>query len=342
MDNKQRKEFWDVLCSLDGNDIQNDKKLLMDKIVYPRYLFRYRDVSFSSLDSLRTNHLYFSSANYYDDPFDTFLHIDIEKIRTEFETNFASEEDICRLSNAFTSILDNSNIQPPAEFVSLVSNPQKLKQLHQNGLTNAFLSHALNLRNEIRKDTWSICFSENGLNETLWLKYANQYKGFVLMYDLNNTENFRCGKMDKCKNCGIFNYGTPLFPMYYSDEPYDATNFAKYIMGQIVATQMNIQIPQFVFNEFGKMTWERERTTLIKKKCHQYDEEWRMITNCQMRPPIMMEWIPYGIILGLRMSQSEENLVISLARQAGIKNIYKSIIDKNNKLDAYLISEGHT
>ena len=49
-------------------------------------------------------------------------------------------------------------------------------------MTNQFLSNALELRNEIRKDTWSICFCENGLNETLWLKYANQYKGFVLIY----------------------------------------------------------------------------------------------------------------------------------------------------------------
>lgn len=67
-----------------------------------------------------------------------------------------------------------------------------------------------------------------------------------------------------------------------------------------------------------------------------------MITSCQMNPPIMMEWIPDGIILGLRMNQTEENLVISLAKQAGIKKIYKSIIDKNNKLDAYLIHEEHT
>lgn len=48
-----------------------------------------------------------------------------------------------------------------------------------------------------------------------------------------------------------------------------------------------------------------------------------------------------GIILGLRMSQTEENLVISLAKQAGIIKIYKSIINKNNKLDAYLIHGEH-
>ncbi len=74
MDSKQRKEFWDTLCSLEGSDIQNDSNLMMNKIVFPHYLYRYRDVTFNNLAALKTNHLYFSSANYYDDPFDTFLH----------------------------------------------------------------------------------------------------------------------------------------------------------------------------------------------------------------------------------------------------------------------------
>ena len=48
--------------------------------------FRYRPVNLNSLEALRTNRLYFSSANYYDDPFDTFLHIDIDSIHQEFLT----------------------------------------------------------------------------------------------------------------------------------------------------------------------------------------------------------------------------------------------------------------
>ena len=74
--------------------------------------------------------------------------------------------------------------------------------------------------------------------------------------------------------------------------------------------------------------------TIIKKECHKYDEEWRMITGCIMKPPVMMEWIPSGIILGLRMGVAEENLVVSMAKEAGIKNIYKSIIDSKNRLNA--------
>lgn len=53
-----------------------------------------------------------------------------------------------------------------------------------------------------------------------------------------------------------------------------------------------------------------------------------------MKPPVMMEWIPSGIILGLRMGVKEENLVVSMAREAGIKDIYKSTIDSKNRLNA--------
>ena len=38
---------------------------------------------------------------------------------------------------------------------------------------------------------------------------------------------------------------------------------------------------------------------------------------------------------GLRMGVAEENLVVSMAKEAGIKNIYKSYINAQNKLDAY-------
>ena len=204
-----------------------------------------------------------------------------------------------------------------------------------HGLTNSFLSTALSLRDEVKKDTWSVCFSENGFNEVLWLKYADQHKGFVQIYDLENNENFLCGKQEKCKNCGIKNYGTPLYPIYYSDKPYDATRFAKFVILRKISEMTKEQIPPELFAGMGSALWERERTTLIKKECHKYDEEWRMITGCAMNPPVMMEWIPSGIILGLRMDTAEENLVISMAKEAGIKTIYKSYIDAQNRLNAF-------
>lgn len=79
--------------------------------------------------------------------------------------------------------------------------------------------------------------------------------------------------------------------------------------------------------------WQREKITLIKKRCHHYDAEWRLITVSYPKSyPILMVK-PVGVILGLKMEPNERNLVISLAKEAGINNIYKSIINFNGDLD---------
>lgn len=75
MDSEERKQFWEMLCSLTGNNVAEEYEKLSKTINYPHYLYRYRPVSLSSIDALQRNCMYFSSANYYDDPFDTLLQI---------------------------------------------------------------------------------------------------------------------------------------------------------------------------------------------------------------------------------------------------------------------------
>lgn len=159
------------------------------------------------------------------------------------------------------------------------------------------------------------------------------------MYDLNDSDSFRCGKLDRCSNCGVSKYGTRLYPVYYSDTPHDATKFAKFVMGQDMIQQLQVPLPDFMQEELKPLPWEIERNSLIKKECHKYDEEWRLIANCKMNLPAMIEWVPAGVIIGLRTSQVDTNLIISMAKEAGIKKIYKSIIDEKNRLNAYLLTE---
>ena len=334
MDSDGRKRFWDTLCSLSGIDKRQDVEKLISTIHYPKYLYRYRPVSNNSLEALRTNKLHFSSANYYDDPFDTFLHIDIEAIRKEYLSAFQTPESTETVVDGVRALLGSILTEEQAAQLTA----EKVTNALSHGLTESFLSSALALRDEVKKDTWSVCFSENGFNEVLWLKYADQHKGFVQIYDLENNDNFLCGKQEKCTNCGIKNFGTPLYPIYYSDTPYDATNFAKFVMLRKIGGMAGTPIPPELYAGMGTGLWEQEKTTLIKKECHKYDEEWRMITGCPMNPPIMMEWIPSGIILGLRMNVAEENLVVSMAKEAGIENIYKSYIDAQNRLNAFPVS----
>lgn len=333
MNLQERELFWQTLCSLKGENPQDEAKQLFEKIITPKYLYRYRSVSMNTLEALRTNRLYFSTANYYDDPFDTFLHIDIETIKEEYLKSFNTRENAEYVVDKTKFLLKNVLTEEQKKNFTV----ENIIEAQKNGLIENFLGSALSLRDELKKDTWSICFSENGLNESLWLKYADRHKGFALIYDMEKDENFLCGKQEKCKNCGIINFGTPLYPVYYSDTPYNATEFAKRVMLHKIGELAKMDIPQELYQGMCNGNWERERITLIKKECHKYDEEWRIITNCSMKSPVL-EWIPSGIILGLRMDKAEENLVISMSREAGIKNIYKSFINAQNKLDAILVN----
>ena len=105
MNAQEREAFWKTLCALPGLDLSQDAKQLMAAIRFPKLLFRYRPVNLNSLEALRTNRLYFSSANYYDDPFDTFLHIDIDSIHQEFLTAFQTRESTEAVTEGVKDIL---------------------------------------------------------------------------------------------------------------------------------------------------------------------------------------------------------------------------------------------
>ena len=338
MSHDEMQDYWKTLCSFTGEDIPNEVNQLMAKIRYPRFLYKYRAVNNNNLDALRSNKLFFSKASSYDDPFDTFLHIDVEKIRQEFDSNYRSPEALAALANGMKETFQN---QPgiPQEFIQQVTNVEGLKKLFANGITNQFLSYVLTLRSKIQDEILSICLSENGFNETLWLKYADMHKGFCLMYDPYDENSFHCGKLKKCENCGVYKGGTRIYPVYYSNTPQDATNFAKFVMGQDMIQQIQVPLPDFMQAELKPIPWEVERNSLIKKECHKYDEEWRMIANAKMKLPAMIEWVPKGAIIGLRTSQVDKNLIISMAKEAGVKNIYQSYIDETNSLNAYLLTD---
>lgn len=332
MDLAQRLEFWETLISLDGKDIESDFKKLREKTVFPRALYRYRPVSIKSLDALRTNRVYFSTANYYDDPFDTFINVNLSNLDCVYQmlkTNDDEDVVFSTIKSLFDTI--SPSVYDDDKIRNMVS--QFKISLSEPSLYTLVQEHFRNIRNEIKKDIWSVCFSENGCNETLWLKYAEQHKGFAVEYDLRRNDLLLCGVQEKCKRCYVNIYGTKLYPVVYSDKQYDGTRLAQFItICRLLSNNQN-ELNNFM-NAFGNINWERERVTLIKKECHHYDEEWRMILNCSMNPPVYRKWIPTAVILGLNMGEAERNLTISAAKEAGISNIDEAFINDKGMLDS--------
>mgnify|MGYP002569849067 CR=1 FL=1 len=86
-------------------------------------------------------------------------------------------------------------------------------------------------------------------------------------------------------------------------------------------------------------SWQDERISLIKKECHQYDREWRMLlsTPYTNRPFIKLK--PQSVLIGLRTPDYEKQLILSAARIAGIQEIYQVVINDDNLLGKQKISE---
>ena len=322
MDSTERKAFWDKLCSLQNNDPEQIKGLLAT-IKLPPYLCRFRTVSENSLIQLQENKLYYSSADHYDDPFDTFIHVDFSRIKEWYA--FLSY-DFKMESPIFVNILK------PLEPIIGISAEQYINNMKENPLDlSVFPDRIKQIRTIIQKNLFSICFCGDALNETLWLKYANNYKGFALVYDVKDENTFLCGREEICKNCRSMIEKPSIYPVYYSEDAYDATKFA---LACLLWGESEKVPPQFLELSYKAVIWEAERISLIKKKCHEYDDEWRMIRPTMTPDRTCIKMKPNKVVLGLRMPEYERMLVISAAKLAGISNIEELYIDDSDRLSS--------
>lgn len=207
VNSQEREKFWGTLLSLSGENREADKETLAQTIKYPPQLCRYRAVTDGSLHSLRTNILRFSTADRYDDPFDTFLHIDHHALLDEFLKGFKTIESTESILNHIRQI----DAHPLHDLIEAGMTPQQLQHLvSRSPMAEYFSQAALYAREIAQKSTRSICFSENTQNEALWLKYAEHHRGFALIY-----------KHPFYAECGSSSSRTlhaSLYPICYTDK----------------------------------------------------------------------------------------------------------------------------
>ena len=94
----------------------------------------------------------------------------------------------------------------------------------------------------------------------MWLKYADRYHGFCLVYDLEDEKRRICGKKEKCKKCVVNKAGISLYPMYYSDDGYDATEYVSYLsVAHLVQSDFSPEIASGIVGKLPPMFWQREK-----------------------------------------------------------------------------------
>lgn len=335
MDNNGREKFWKVLENLHDNSAESQKQLT-DASPWPKTLCRFRSVSKNSLQQLNDNKLFYSSANYYDDPFDTYFYINVEQMIPKYEQ---IREDLFvgkgKIMNTVNQIAVFTGQNPQMLVRDLINNSLDFKKLEGS---------LMKIRDSIQQQLFSICFCEDEYNETLWLKYAGNYSGFVQIYDLENPDTFMCGKSKECPNCITAKDPLYFYPVYYSDERYDATNFAlgAWLIDNFPKNSGAIptSIYQYIYQYIQEnLMWEIERISLIKKKCHENDQEWRIIRPAIFEQRTCVKMKPCKVIIGLRTPEYESRLIVSAAVNAGIQEIHKLYINDSDELDSKPVQE---
>lgn len=324
MDEEGRKAFWNALLNAKLDNPQS-MEALRQAATPPRLLCRFRPVSENSLLQLQENKLYYSSADYYDDPFDTYFYIDLTNLKRFVETLkqllAGKNESIMKGAEAVAPLL---NVSSESLVQSLTHTVPDFSELR--GQLDV-------IRNDIQTQLFSICFCEDPFNETLWLKYADNHRGFVQIYDLSCETTILCGKEEICRNCPSGQHPPQFYPVFYSDERYDASRFA--LICWLIQNDNWKTLPpiaqQCIMNN---VAWEVERISLIKKKCHKYDQEWRMIRPQIAPSRTYVKMRPCTVITGLRMPEYQRRLVRSAAKVAGISDIREMYIDDSDRLNS--------
>lgn len=154
----------------------------------------------------------------YDDPFDTYFYIDLTNLKRFVETLkqmlAGKNETVMKGLEAVAPLL---NVSSESLVQSLTHTVPDFSELR--GQLDV-------IRNDIQTQLFSICFCEDPFNETLWLKYADNHRGFVQIYDLSCETTILCGKEEICRNCPSGQHPPQFYPVFYSDERYDASKFA--------------------------------------------------------------------------------------------------------------------
>lgn len=107
----------------------------------------------------------------------------------------------------------------------------------------------------MQHESTSVCFSEDINSVLMWSHYSEYHKGFALGYDL------RSFLLPNKENLG-------LFPVVYSDQRYNATQYLCYWVGNLLKLPLKNQD-----------TLAQIKLLLYKSKECEYEKEWRLI-NC--------------------------------------------------------------
>lgn len=244
-------------------------------------LYRYYklDADGYVLSALRHGKVTVSNPKIFNDPFDSLLYVDREKVRIAQRSyppeRIINEVNLIRAGNEPSPELDGVIQEFFKRMASLPEEDVKKAlscsplQIEKN--TSLLIDNVIAyLRGLLRIACFS--FSERCDSPLMWAHYADCGRGICVEYDVPTTGELAHPIKGLSSDRDRF---LSMYPVIYSNERYDATHIAEDLILLLLAVEMRVENSC----DFSKYDLLKDlKLSLYKSKDWEYEREWRLFT----------------------------------------------------------------
>lgn len=286
----------------------------MSSLLKENTLTRYRSCTLQNIENLKKDCLYYSTPANFNDPYDTLLYANYFRILGNVAEN---------LNIGMQNYLKRLNERD--KFLASVGIAMWYGNKRNDFLETFFQSihdAARELKESLRNNVRIICFSENYLSMLMWSHYADNHKGFAIIYDKDviiSADNFTADNT-------VITKKTLLRPVNYVDHQLDLTEeLEEYVRAYRMRSLGDVKPPQC------HLSVEKLRTTLLEKSQDwSYEREWRVIPrNISLENPSNLSYMkvrPKAVIMGSQCEKNNQKEIIDICGKKKIP-VYKAEIN---------------
>ncbi len=299
----------------------------------PDKLFRFRNCKERTFNEFDQDILDFSPAYKMNDDFDGMLYFDKDYIRKTLISTVTSQKFNAIINNAM-----NSSAFPAVKKDKFLENilQQTVDTLSHltpediNLMVSQFIDFAtedynkrMTFISQVTQNQKIACLSQSVESTAMWGYYANNGTGFALSYDLRESRF-----QEYC-----------LIPVIYSDERFDATEYAEWLLQQQILQRILINSNAYKLYQLFRFfipcpdLFMATKILIHKATCWCHEKEWRLIfceKNAQSEkyPHIFKK--PTALYLGKNISAIHEKILRHIAVEKNIP-VYKMMICEGNQ-----------
>jgi hypothetical protein len=306
------------------------------KNITPKNLFRYRESSDRNINAFENDLIYLTKPTRFNDPYDSLIYINRQILEEEIN-KVVNVQDFNRMER----LIQDENFRKEEEkklgvdFIrEMISNyiasgsPKSFSKASLENLKNQYLLILDSIISQsikaLKQSSLVGSFSENVDSILMWSHYARNHSGFVLNYNFKSLYSIDT----PIKNVKATYFADKkLFPVIYSNDRMDATEYAEFHFIDEFLKRTGINITQPFYDKLFYY-----KILLYKSLDWEYEKEWRIIkqTNIDFTDnksdfEILENIIPQEIYFGTHIDNDKKEKLIKLADKKGIRKYQMAI-----------------